>query len=172
MTTNLIGTLKEHTSSVYSVAFNTSNILASGGYGTTIKLWDISRKHFWQKNCIRTLKGHTNSVISVTFNGAGLLASGSADKTIKLWDTSTMNCVRTLEGHTETVCSVAFNPDGMLASGSGDKTINLTRIYTKKFIKTALMTMDRCGLIDDIIDNIMEKLGIIDRKGKITGCVV
>jgi hypothetical protein len=60
----------------------------------------------------------------------------------------------------------------MLASGSWDKTIHLTHIYTKIFVKTALMTMNRCGLIDDIIDNIMEKLGIIDKKGKITGCVI
>jgi len=32
--------------------------------------------------------------------------------------------------------------------------------------------MNRCGLIDDIIDNIMKKLGIIDEKGKITECVI
>ena len=127
MTTNLIGTLKEHTSSVYSVAFNTSNILASGGYGTTIKLWDIS----------------------------------------------TNNCIKTLTMHRGPTWSAVFHPNGkMLASGSDDKTINLTHIYTKKFVKTVLLTMNRCGLIDDIIDNIMEKLGVIDNKGKITGCIV
>ena len=84
----------------------------------------------------------------------------------------TTNLIGTLEGHTDYVSSVAFNGAGMLASGGWDKTINLTRIYTKKFIKTALMTMNRCGLIDDIIDNIMEKLGVIDRKGNITECVI
>ena len=77
----------------------------------------------------------------------------------------------TLEGHTSAVNSVAFNPDGLLASACGDK-IYLTHIYTKKFVKTTLMTLNRCGLVDDVIDNIMEKLGIIDRKGKITGCVI
>ena len=82
------------------------------------------------------------------------------------------NLIGTLKGHATVVKSVAFNGAGMLASGSWDKTVNLTRIYTKKFIKVALMTMNRCGLIDDIIDNIMEKLGIIDKKGNITGCVI
>ena len=98
--------------------------------------------------------------------------SASDDYKIKLWNISTMNCVKTLEGHTDYVRSVALKGDGLLASGSDDHTINLTHIYTKKFVKTALLTMNRCGLVDDVIDNIMEKLGVIDEKGKITGCVV
>jgi WD40 repeat protein len=81
--------------------------------------------------------------------------------------------VGTLEGHTDCVKSVAFNGAGnMLASGSCDNTINLTRIYTKKFVKTALLTMNRHMLVDDVIDNIMEKLGVIDKKGNITGCMI
>ena len=123
-------------------------------------------------NLIGTLEGHTDWVRSVAFNGAGMLASGSYDNSIKLWDISTMTCIGTLEGHTDWVLSVAFNGVGMLASGSWDDTINLTRIYTKKFVNTALLTMNRCGLIDDIIDNIMEKIGVIDNKGNITGCVI
>ena len=122
--------------------------------------------------CVGTLKSHTSYVNSVAFNTDGMLASGSWDRTIKLWDISTMTCMRTLKGHTSIVKSVAFNGYGLLASGSGDKTINLTHIYTRKFVKTALLTMNRYGLVEDIIDNIMEKLGVIDNKGKITGCIV
>ena len=84
MTTNLIGTLKEHTGRVMSVAFNGDGLLASGSYDMTIKLWDISTM-----NCVGTLKGHTNYVVSVAFNGAGMLASGSKDKSIKHWDINT-----------------------------------------------------------------------------------
>ena len=63
-----------------------------------------------------------------------------------------------LEGHTNYVISGAFNGAGMLASGSWDNTINLTYMYTKKFVKTALLTLNRCGLINDVIDNIMGNL--------------
>ena len=84
----------------------------------------------------------------------------------------TTNLIGTLEGHTDYVSSVAFNGAGMLASGSRDNTIKLWDIYTKKFVMTAPLTMNRCGLIDDIIDNIMEKIGVIDNKGNITGCVI
>jgi WD40 repeat protein len=182
-TKNCIGTLEEHTNTVKSVAFNTSGLLVSGSTDNTIKMWDISTM-----TCIGTLEGHTERVMSIAFNGDGMLAS-SADDTIKLWDISTMTCIGTLEGHTDisvhnsdwwydqtefctVVRSVAFNTDGMLAVGSDDKTINLTCIYTKKFVKTALLMMNRYGLIDDVIDNIMEKLGVIDGKGNITGCIV
>ena len=119
------------------------------------------------------LEGHTSYVLSVAFNGAGMLASGSDDHTIKLWDISAMTCVGTLEGHTDCVKSVAFNGAGnMLASGSCDNTIKLTRIYTKKFVNTTLLTMNRRGLVDDVIDNIMDKLGVIDKKGNLSGCVI
>ena len=123
--------------------------------------------------CFGTLKGHTGWVNSVAFNTDGMLASVSEDRTIKLWDISTNNCIKTLTRYRGPIWSVVFHPNGkMLVSGSGDKTINLTHIYTKKFLKTALLTMNRCGVIDDVIDNIMDKLGVIDNKGKITGCVI
>ena len=84
----------------------------------------------------------------------------------------TTNLIGTLKEHTNYVSSVAFNGAGnMLASACGDK-IYLTHIYTKKFVNTALMTMNRYGLIDDVIDNIMEKLGVIDKKGNLSGCVI
>ena len=163
-----VGTLEGNTSNVCSVAFNTDGMLASGSYDNSIKLWDISTM-----TCVGTLEGHTDYIISVAFNTDGrMLASGSWDKTIKLWDISTMTCVGTLKVHTNYIWSVAFNGDDLLSSGSCDTTINLTHIYTKKFVKTALLTMNRRGLVDDVIDKIMMKLGVIDNKGKITGCVV
>jgi WD40 repeat protein len=97
-------------------------LLASGSYDKTIKLWDPSigaLKH--------TLEGHSSWVWSVAFSADGqLLASGSNDKTIKLWDPSTGALKHTLEGHSELVESVALSADGrLLASSSSDKTIKL-----------------------------------------------
>ena len=161
-------TLEGHTACVNSVAFSGAGMLASGSFDKTIKLWNISTKQ-----CEKTLEGHTKNVWCVAFNhDSKLLASVSEDRTIKLWDISTMNCIKTLTRHGGPIWSVAFNGVGNMLACGNNKTINLSHIYTKKFIKTALMTMNRCGLIDDIIDNIMEKLGIIDKKGNITGCTI
>ncbi|KAL3251159.1 hypothetical protein ABHI18_010792 [Aspergillus niger] len=133
-------TLEGHSNAVTSVAFsNNGQLLASGSYDKTVKLWDAATgalKH--------TLEGHSSRVTSVAFSNNGqLLASGSGDKTIKLWDSvysasgSGDNTIKlwdaatgalkhTLEGHSNAVTSVAFSNNGqLLASGSEDKTIKL-----------------------------------------------
>jgi WD40 repeat protein len=83
-----------------------------------------------------------------------------------------MTCKRTLKEHTNSVLSIAFNTDGLLASGCWDNTINLTCIYTKKFVKTALLTMKKRGLVNDVSELIMKKLGVIDNNWKLTECVI
>ena len=69
-----IATLRGHSNSVNSVAFNNSGtILASGSNDMTIKLWNVEDRYE-----IATLRGHSNSVNSVAFNNSGtILASGS-----------------------------------------------------------------------------------------------
>ncbi|KAL2864135.1 WD domain protein [Aspergillus lucknowensis] len=86
-------TLEGHSNWVSSVAFSgDGQLLASGSYDKTIKLWDPatgSLKH--------TLESHSNWVRSVAFSGdSQLLASGSDDKTIKLWDPATGSLKRTV----------------------------------------------------------------------------
>ena len=111
-------TLRGREDWVYSVAFSSDGqILASGSFDNTIKLWRVS-----DGSLIRTLRGHKSSVCSVVFSPDGqILASGSYDKTIKLWRVSDGSLVETLKGHKGGVNSAVFSPDGqILASGAGD----------------------------------------------------
>ena len=77
---DLLRTLSGHGSSVKSVAFDSNDILASGSYDRTIKLWNKNTG-----DLLRTLSGHGNWVYSVAFDSNDILASGSGDRTIKLW---------------------------------------------------------------------------------------
>ncbi|MDE2741759.1 MAG: hypothetical protein OXI58_09240 [Gemmatimonadota bacterium] len=124
-----------HTALVLSVAFAPNGeILASGSYDATIRLWDAHTGEL--KN---TLEGHnTWAILSVAFSpDGGILASGSYDATIRLWDAHTGELENTLEGHTAGVPSVAFSPDGdILASGSEDGTIRLWNADTGELKNT------------------------------------
>ena len=124
----------EGSHSVTSVAFSPDGkILASGGWGGTIKLWDVESGAL-----LKTLKSHSKPVSSVSFSPDGkILASGSGDKTIKLWDVKSGTLLKTLEGHFDSVSSVSFSPDGrILASGSGDDTIKLWDVESGALLKT------------------------------------
>ena len=77
---DLLRTLSGHGDWVRSVAFDSNDILASGSYDRTIKLWNKNTG-----DLLRTLNGHGNWVWSVAFDSNNILASGSWDSTIKLW---------------------------------------------------------------------------------------
>ena len=72
-----------HTDWVESVAFGEGNILASGSYDNSVKIWNAENGQL-----IRTLNGHTNSVISVAFGEGNVLASGSYYNSVNIWNIS------------------------------------------------------------------------------------
>src|SRR5436189_6119119 len=76
-TGDLPGEIKGHSGFVYSVAFSPDGeILATGSFDNTIKLWDAKTGKE-----LKTLKAHTDQVYSVSFkHDAKLPASDSKDK--------------------------------------------------------------------------------------------
>ncbi|KAI9839239.1 MAG: hypothetical protein M1819_003233 [Sarea resinae] len=113
--------LEGHTYWVNAVTFSQDGLLASGSYGCTVRLWNLTTGQETQK-----LEGHTRSVNAVAFSQNGLLASGSDDRTVRLWNPSTGQEMQRLEGHTNHVNAIAFSPkSSLLASGSHDNTIRL-----------------------------------------------
>ena len=79
----------------WSVSFSPdSQILASGSFDTSIRLWNVQTGQ-----CLNVLQGHTEAVFAIRFSPDDrTLASGSLDETIKLWDVSTGECLKTLRG--------------------------------------------------------------------------
>ena len=110
------------------------DLIASGSFDCTIKLWD------WQTGeCVRTLVGHTAEVSSISFSPDGqLLASGSNDLTIRIWDVASGECLQVLQGHQDQVWRIVFTSsperDGtqqlILVSIGFDRTVRFWHICT------------------------------------------
>ncbi|RPA83635.1 WD40 repeat-like protein [Ascobolus immersus RN42] len=108
---------KGHTNGVMCLQFD-DNILATGSYDTTVKIWDIETGE-----CLRTLSGHQFGVRALMFDESKLI-SGSMDKTLKIWNWRNGECLRTINAHTDGVVALHFD-EKLLVSGSVDKTVKV-----------------------------------------------
>jgi F-box/WD-40 domain protein MET30 len=106
-----------HTNGIMCLQFD-DNILATGSYDSTIKIWDIDTGEE-----IKTLRGHTSGIRALQFDDTKLI-SGSLDKTVKVWNWRTGECLSTFEKHLDGVVTLHFDGN-ILASGSIDKTIKI-----------------------------------------------
>lgn len=116
-------TFKGHTNGVMCLQFD-DNILATGSYDATIKIWDIETGEELQ-----TLRGHTSGVRALQFDDMKLI-SGSLDKTLKVWNWRTGECMSTYQGHTEGIINLNFDGN-ILASASIDKTVKIWNFEDK-----------------------------------------
>ena len=72
--------LIEHEGGVWSVAFASGGILASGSEDKTIRIWNVDTG-----DLVETLEGHNDRVYQVALDSNSWLASASKDKTVKIW---------------------------------------------------------------------------------------
>ena len=69
--------------------------LASGGFDSTIKLWDVATG-----DKVLTLRGDSAGVVSLAFSPDGqLLVSGTIDWTARVWDATPLDA--TIEGRSD-----------------------------------------------------------------------
>jgi WD40 repeat protein/transcriptional regulator with XRE-family HTH domain len=100
---------------LFAVTMNPAgSLLATGGAGRTVQLWDISDPA--QPHRLTTLTGPTNTVYALAFSPDGtILAAGSADGLVHRWRLTSSGAERALaplSGADGYVQSVAFSPDG------------------------------------------------------------
>jgi F-box and WD-40 domain protein MET30 len=118
--------LKGHTNGVMCLQFQ-DNILATGSYDATIKIWDLDTGRELQ-----TLKGHTMGIRCLQFDDNKLI-SGSLDKTLKIWNWRSGECISTYSGHSEGVIALHFDSN-ILVSGSIDNTARVWNFQDRSVV--------------------------------------
>jgi WD40 repeat protein len=109
-----------------------SQMLASGHYDQTARLWDLkTRQVVW------TVPGFRDAVGVVAFSDHGIFAAAGWDGNIKVCDAKTKKELATLTGHKAGVIQLAFSGDGRtLASGSDDGTVKLWNLASDREVLT------------------------------------
>jgi F-box/WD-40 domain protein MET30 len=114
---------KGHRDSVMCLQFE-DNILMTGSYDATVKIWDTDTGEE-----LRTLKGHTSGVRCLQFDDTKLI-TGSLDRSIRVWNWRTGECLSKYNGHTESVIALHFDST-LLASASVDHTVKIWNFKDK-----------------------------------------
>lgn len=115
--------LRGHTNGVMAIDM-WDNILATGSYDDTIKIWDMDTGKE-----LRTLRGHSMGVRCLQI-GATTLVSGSLDNELRSWNWRTGQCIGRWKGHSDGVIGLHHNSE-IMVSGSVDKTARVWNLKTK-----------------------------------------
>ncbi|KAF7254380.1 F-box-like/WD repeat-containing protein TBL1X [Varanus komodoensis] len=125
--------LQAHNKEIYTIKWsptgpgtsnpNSSIMLASASFDSTVRLWDVERGI-----CTHTLTKHQEPVYSVAFSPDGkYLASGSFDKCVHIWNTQSGTLVHSYRG-TGGIFEVCWNARGdKVGASASDGSVSLLR---------------------------------------------
>ncbi len=101
-----------HTAGVLAVAITADALTAaSGGYDSTVRLWDVSTR-----TLRKSLKhGEQNSITTLSFSHSGL-ALATASTVVRIWDVASGAQQRTIDR--DGINSLAFSPDDQTLAGT------------------------------------------------------
>ncbi|MBU2547712.1 MAG: protein kinase [Proteobacteria bacterium] len=103
-------------------------MLACGGEGQTIKLWDVRTL-----KVVDSLQGHENPVTCVAFSPNGKLMASAAGPEIRLWNMADRSELGLLGRLEDSVTTLSFSPDGRrLAAGVYMNRVILYSLQTAK----------------------------------------
>ncbi len=122
--------------SIEKIAFHPhKNLLAVGGHGMSIILWNAETAEPVGELKDPSLDDYT---YTLAFSPDGhTLASGSGDHKIRIWDLKTMKLQKTFEGYRTSPSSLAYHPHkSLLYSGGEDRNIRVWDLEKGTMIKT------------------------------------
>ncbi|GFZ02837.1 transducin/WD40 repeat-like superfamily protein [Actinidia rufa] len=100
-----------------------SNIIASGGLGGEVFVWDLEAalaptsktSDATDDDCSNMINGHKESVYALGMNDSGtLLVSGGTEKVVRVWDPRTGSKTIKLRGHTDNIRALLLDSTGRL----------------------------------------------------------
>ncbi|KAI7745793.1 hypothetical protein M8C21_020479 [Ambrosia artemisiifolia] len=127
-----VTSLSGHTSSIESVAFDSTEVIvAAGASSGVVQLWDLE-----ETKVARTLNGHRSYCTAVEFHPFGeFVASGSMDTNLKIWDIRKKGCIHTYKSHKRAISTIRFTPDGRwVVSGGLDNIVKIWDLTAGKLL--------------------------------------
>ena len=131
--------LPGHEKSICSIIEIYPDILATGSYDNTIKIWDLKNEV-----CEYTLYGHDSPVFCLQMlkDGRLISGSGSKNKSLKIWNLDKKICEFSLVGHKREVRDIKQLRNGLVVTASMDKTIKIWNIHKRICIQTLISHND------------------------------
>jgi WD40 repeat protein len=157
----LIKIYGEHTNRVWCLGLSSNDLLASGSFDKTIKIWNISLSQ-----SLITLNGHDKEVLSLQFLSNDILASSSNDKTIKIWNITNGICLKTITEQTGSSNSILLLKNGYLAAGTNDFKVKIWDLYSSKCLFTLNQHTDSVTRLT-VINHLIMATGGNDMKVKL-----